>query len=84
MNIVNSIYLEILTPNPMEKLSDIHPDRTLNVADEATNGIMDFMRDVHNLDSDTVLDDMVYSLVHQYITDMMETTHTKLQTHLNS
>lgn len=68
----------------METLSDLYPDRTLNVADEATNGIMDLIRDVHNLDPNTDVDDMVYSLVHKYITDMMETTHTKLHTHLNS
>ena len=68
----------------METLSAINPDRTLTVADDATNGIMDFIRDVHKLDPNTDLDDKVYSLVHKYITEMMETTHTQLHTHLNN
>ena len=68
----------------METLSDLYPDRVVRIADDSTNRIMDVIRDVHKLDPNTDLDDTVYSLVHQYITEMMETTHEKLHTYLNS
>jgi hypothetical protein len=42
-------------------------DRLIEVADESTNIIMDYLRDTHGIDPDTDLDDMLYTNVHKYI-----------------
>jgi hypothetical protein len=62
----------------MSQPPEMNPELTLQVADEVTNIIMDFMRETHGTDPDSDIDDSVYTHGHTLINHVMDAAHTHL------